>query len=84
MTFAQIVDIAKREAERQDIDEPAGSLAYAKTYSIFTVSFFKPGDDHGAAGAGPRELFFDGGDSRYLGDYRPWTGTTADITQGGF
>ena len=24
-------------------------------------------------------MYFDGSDGRYLGDYRPWTGTAADI-----
>ena len=79
VTFTQIIDIAKGEAQRQGIEEPAGSIAYATTYGIYTVSFFKPGDDHGAAGVGPRELFFDGVDGRFLGEYRPWTGTAADI-----
>ena len=79
LTYPQIIDIATREAARQRIEEPAGSAAYGTTYGIYTVRFFQPGEDHGTGGVGARALYFDGSDGRYLGDYRPWTGTAADI-----
>jgi uncharacterized iron-regulated membrane protein len=43
------------------------------------VSFFKPGDDHGAGGVGPPVLYYDGLDGRLLGDRQPWKGTAAAI-----
>jgi uncharacterized iron-regulated membrane protein len=77
--YEQVIDIAAREADRQAIDAPVGSIQYSTEYGIYTVRFYQPGDEHGTGGAGPRALYFDGSDGRYLGDYRPWTGTAADI-----
>lgn len=54
-------------------------MFYAATYGIYTVSFFEPGDDHGAAGVGPARLYFDSADGRPLGEQQPWKGTAADI-----
>jgi uncharacterized iron-regulated membrane protein len=48
-------------------------------YGLYGVSFYHPGDDHGAAGVGPARLYFDGQDGRTLGERVPWTGTAADI-----
>lgn len=54
-------------------------MFYSQAYGIYGVSFFKPGDDHGAGGVGPAVLYFDGIDGRLLGDRQPWKGTAADI-----
>ncbi len=79
VTFARILDIARAEAERREWREPAGSISYQTAYGFYSVSFFFVGDDHGAAGVGPRALYFDGGDGRYLGNYIPWKGTAGDL-----
>jgi len=78
-TYAQIVDVASREAARRGIDEPPGAVHYASAYGIYSVSFFEPGHDHGPGGSSPRMLFFDGNDGRLLGRHRPWSGTAGDI-----
>ncbi|HRJ61964.1 MAG TPA: PepSY domain-containing protein, partial [Azospirillaceae bacterium] len=52
---------------------------YSPAYGFYSVRFFHPGEDHGAAGVGPARLYFDGIDGRYLGDRVPWAGTAADI-----
>jgi len=58
---------------------PAGAVFYAASYGLYGVSFYHPGDDHGAAGVGPARLYFDATDGRYLGERVPWKGTAADI-----
>ncbi|SFW18495.1 PepSY domain-containing protein [Nitrosovibrio sp. Nv17] len=76
---AAILEQAGAEARRRGWPEPAGDLFYAADFGVYAVSFYYPGEDHGAAGVGPARLHFDGGDGRYLGDIQPWRGTAADI-----
>lgn len=58
---------------------PVGSLFYGPAHGVFQVSFFEPGDDHGAAGVGQAALYYDSEDGRRLGTKLPWVGTAADI-----
>jgi len=77
--FAEILERARQEQAAQGRQEPEGDLSYSQEFGIYTVRFFKPGDDHGAAGVGPPALYFDGSDGRYLGDRQPWKGTAGDL-----
>ena len=77
--FAEIIDRARAEGQVRGWKEPAGSVFYTPNYGIYGISFFKPGDDHGAAGVGPPLLYFDGNDGRLLGTRQPWKGTAADL-----
>jgi uncharacterized iron-regulated membrane protein len=77
--YEEILEQAAHEAQRREWKEPAGSVFYSQAYGIYGVSFFKPGDDHGAGGVGPAVLYYDGIDGRLLGDRQPWKGTAADI-----
>jgi len=77
--YGEILQRASLEAQRREWKEPAGSIFYSQAYGIYGVSFFKPGDDHGAGGVGPAVLYYDGIDGRLLGDRQPWKGTAADI-----
>lgn len=79
LSFSDI--IARGEADRRGRGwpEPVGAVYYAQLYDIYSVSFFKPGDDHGAGGVGPAQLYYDGQDGRPLGERVPWQGTAADI-----
>ncbi len=79
MDYAGIIDRAREQAQQLGWAAPVGSVFYAPDYGIYGVSFFKPGDDHGAAGVGPPVLYFDGGNGRMLGDRQPWKGTAADL-----
>jgi uncharacterized iron-regulated membrane protein len=79
LAFTQVLDSARAEAARRGWSEPAGAIYYSQDIGVFGVSFFAPGDDHGAAGVGPAELYFDGLDGRLLGERIPWQGTTADL-----
>lgn len=79
IAYADIVRSASDEAARRQWAEPAGSIFYSQEFGIYGVSFFKPGDDHGAGGVGPAVLYFDGTDGRLVGDRQPWKGTAADI-----
>jgi uncharacterized iron-regulated membrane protein len=79
LSMAEIKTIAQAEGARRGWDMPVGSIFYARTYGIYAARFFKPGDDHGASGVGPPQLFYDGVDGRLLGEKLPWTGTAADI-----
>jgi uncharacterized iron-regulated membrane protein len=77
--YADVIARASNEARQRQWTEPAGSVFYAKDFGIYGVSFFKPGDDHGAGGVGPAVLYYDGLDGRLLGERQPWKGTAADI-----
>jgi uncharacterized iron-regulated membrane protein len=77
--FASIIERARDESARRDWHEPLGDAFYNQEFGIYGVSFYYPGDDHGAAGVGPPVLYFDGSDGHYLGDRQPWKGTPADI-----
>jgi len=77
--YADVIQRAGTEALQRKWAEPAGSVFYSSEFGIYGVSFFKPGDDHGAGGVGPAVLYYDGADGRLLGDRQPWKGTAADI-----
>jgi uncharacterized iron-regulated membrane protein len=77
--YAEILDRAHSEGARRGWDQPVGGLFYAQGFGIYGARFFRPGDDHGAAGVGPAILYFDGRDGRVLRERRPWRGTMADI-----
>ena len=77
--MGEAIAAARAEAARRGWAEPAGAAGYSPSYGVYTVGFFHPGGDHGAAGVGPARLYFDGGDGRYLGDHIPWAGTAADL-----
>jgi uncharacterized iron-regulated membrane protein len=77
--FAAILERAGEEARRRGWAEPAGDINYSPGYGVYSVSFYEPGDDHGAAGVGPPTLHYDGRDGRLLDDELPWAGTAADI-----
>lgn len=79
LTREEVVTLAATEAARRGWAEPAGAVSYASRYGIYAVRFFQPGDDHGTAGVGPAQLYFDGQDGRVLGQRQPWVGTVADI-----
>ncbi|ULA62103.1 MAG: conserved membrane protein of unknown function [Nitrospira sp.] len=77
--YAPIIERAREEARKRGWREPLGDVLYSAEFGIYGARFFRPGDDHGAAGVGPPVLYFDGGDGQYLGDYQPWKGTAADL-----
>lgn len=77
--YADIIGRASAEAQQRQWPEPAGSVFYSKDFGIYGVSFFNPGDDHGAGGVGPAVLYYDGVDGSLVGNRQPWTGTAADI-----
>lgn len=77
--YAEIITRAQAEARRRDWDEPVGSVFYANQFGVYGVQFFHPGGDHGAAGVGPANLYFDSEDGRLIGERLPWKGTAADL-----
>jgi uncharacterized iron-regulated membrane protein len=77
--FAEIIEQASAEGTRRNWEEPVGSVFYANQFGVYGVQFFHPGGDHGAAGVGPANLYFDGEDGRLIGERLPWKGTAADI-----
>jgi len=79
LDFADMAQRAGAEASRRQWADPAGGIFYAQDFGIYGVSFFKPGEDHGAGGVGPAVLYYDGVDGRLLGERQPWKGTAADI-----
>lgn len=79
MTFAQIAERATADAKARGFTEPLGSLFYGPAHGVFAAQFFKPGEEHGAAGVGPAQLYYDSEDGRPLGERLPWVGTAADV-----
>ncbi len=79
VSFARVTELARAEGARRGWAEPAGAINYLSAFGYYSVSFFFPGDDHGAAGVGPRALYFDGASGSYLGDRIPWEGTAGDL-----
>lgn len=79
LSLSQATVLAGQEAARRHWKEPPGAVGYIQQIGVYSVSFFERGDDHGAAGVGPAELYFDGEDGHYLGDRLPWHGTAGDL-----
>lgn len=70
---------AAAEGDARGIREPVGAVFYSAEIGVYGAKYFHPGDDHGAAGVGPAEIYFDALDGRVIGDRMPWSGTLADI-----
>lgn len=79
VTREEVLELGRAEADRRGWTTPVGAVGYAQRYGIYIVRFYESGDDHGAAGVGPAQIYFDGQDGRLLGDRQPWVGTAADI-----
>lgn len=78
VTFPQAVDIASAEARRRGWEEPAGSAFYGLQHGLYSIGFFRPGEEHGSAGM-IKMLFLDGASGALDGGRVPWEGTAADI-----
>lgn len=79
LSFADMIERATADGKSRGWTEPVGAVYYAQLFDLYSVSFFKPGDDHGAGGVGPAQLFYDGQDGRPIGARIPWQGTAADV-----
>ncbi len=79
LSFADIVARAQADGKARGWTVPVGAVGYAQNFGIYNARFFHPGDDHGAGGVGPAELYYDSEDGRALGQRLPWVGTAADI-----
>ena len=79
LSFADIIAKGEADGRSRGWTEPVGAVYYARQFDIYSASFFRPGDDHGAGGVGPAQLYYDGQDGRPLGARVPWQGTAADI-----
>lgn len=77
--FGHVLELSHEQAARQDWERPPGGIFYARNLGFYSVAFFHPGADHGSGGMAIANMYFDGADGRYLGDYLPWKGTAADI-----
>lgn len=78
-SFAEVIELAKAEAQRRGWPEPVGNVFYAQHFGVYGVGFFEPGNDHGSGGMGVKRLYYDGAEGRSLGSRVPWEGTAADI-----
>lgn len=79
VSFADIIARAEADRKARGWDAPVGVVFYAQSYGVYGAQFFKPGDDHGAGGVGPAQLYYDSEDGRPVGERLPWVGTAADI-----
>jgi uncharacterized iron-regulated membrane protein len=79
MTFAEIAARAAADGKARGWTVPVGALSYGPAHGVYAAAYFHPGDDHGAGGVGPAQLYYDSEDGRPLGERLPWVGTAADI-----
>lgn len=77
--LANAIALAQERAQEQAWERPLGGVFYARNMGFYSVAFFHPGADHGSGGMEIANMYFDGADGRYLGDYLPWRGTAADV-----
>ena len=78
-SFETILERARAEGDRRGWTQPIGSVFYSQSYGVYGVTFYHPGDDHGAAGVGNPALYYDGIDGQPAGDFVPWRGTAGDL-----
>ncbi len=78
LSYEQAISAARAEADRRGWTLPVGHVFYVQRLGFYGVRFFE-GDDHGAAGVGPPDIYVDGADGTIIGDRIPWKGTLADI-----
>ncbi|KIU50803.1 MULTISPECIES: siderophore utilization protein FsrB [Bradyrhizobium] len=79
MTYPDIAARAAAEGKARGWTTPIGSINYGPAHGVYAVAFFEPGGEHGAAGVGPAQLYYDSEDGRPLGERLPWVGTAADV-----
>ena len=79
MTWSDILARATADGKARGWEAPVGSLFYGPAHGVDAAAVFHPGDDHGAAGVAPAQLYYDSEDGRPIGDRVPWVGTAADI-----
>ena len=79
LSYAAILARAEADGKARGWTTPVGALSYRPEQGIYAALFFKPGDDHGAGGVGPAQLYYDGEDGRPIGQRLPWIGTAADV-----
>jgi uncharacterized iron-regulated membrane protein len=77
--FAEILARAAADGRSRGWTTPVGSLFYGPAHGVYAVAFFHPGDDHGAGGVAPAQLYYDSEDGRPIGERLPWRGTAADV-----
>ena len=76
--YAEIMEIARREADRRGWQSPVAGIYYAPNWGIHTVQFSPTSRNRTEAGMHPTRLFLDA-KGAVVGDRVPWTGTAADI-----
>src|SRR5690554_305735 len=79
ITYEQVLQQAHEEGRARNWERPPAGIFYARSLGFYSVAFFHPGADHGSGGMEIANMYFDGADGRFLGDYLPWRGSAADI-----
>lgn len=75
----QAIVLARVEAAKHGLTEPAGGVFYSSMFGLYGVGFFEPGNDHGDVGLGNAWLYFDGKSGAPAGARIPGTGSAGDI-----
>ena len=79
VSFADIIARATADGKSARLGPRRSARFLRPAHGIYGAAFFQPGDDHGAGGVGPAQLYYDSEDGRPLGARLPWVGTAADI-----
>lgn len=79
VSFEQVLQQSYEEGIRRKWERPPGGIFYARSMGFYSVAFFQPGADDGSGSMEIANMYFDGADGHYLGDYLPWRGSAADV-----
>src|SRR5450830_1981718 len=79
MSREQVVQLARIEADKLGLTDPAGGIFYSGMFGLYGVGFFQPGNDHGDVGLGNAWLYFDATTGAPSGNRIPGTGTAGDL-----
>lgn len=79
LNFQQAIDLANERGTQEGWERPPGGVFYARNMGFYSIAFFHPDADHDSGGMAIANMYFDGTDGRYLGEYMPWRGSAADI-----
>lgn len=75
----QAVQIARIQANKKGITQPAGGIFYAPLQGFYGVGFFSAGNDHGDGGLGNPWLYIDAANGELISASIPGTGSLGDL-----
>ncbi|PHM19762.1 MAG: peptidase [Curvibacter sp. PD_MW3] len=79
LSAAQVLVLAQAEAQRRQLNTPAGGVFLSSEFGLYGVGLFEGDNSHGDGGLGNPWLYFDAQTGAPLGADVPGRGTAGDI-----